>query len=162
MRHFILKILMPIAFLAGITLHANAQSTDVTLIVTKTNGEEQTYRLTGESQLYFENGETLVIDEGNGILQTYPLAQIRKIECAEVTGTSDDTSSGLQLFPNPSRNSFTIMGLRDTHLAHIYAIDGRLVKSFEATEGMMIDISELAEGMYLLHINGQTLKLMKL
>lgn len=162
MSHFMLKILMSIAFLTGIALHANAQSTDVTLIVTKTNGEEQRYQLTEESQLYFENGETLVIDEGNGVFQTHPLAQIRKIVCSEVTGTSDDTSSEVQLFPNPSRNSFTIMGLHDTYPAHIYAIDGRLVKSFEATEGMVIDISELAEGMYLLHINGQTLKLMKL
>ena len=47
-------------------------------------------------------------------------------------------------------------------MGKVIAIDGRLVKEFEASEGSVIDISGLSAGMYLLNINGQTLKLMKL
>jgi hypothetical protein len=161
MRHFLLKWLVLIVSLVGIAFQANAQSADVTLVVTTTDGMEQTYQLTEESQLYFENGEILVIEDGNSTI-TLPLSQIHKIVCAEVTGTSEHILSKLQLFPNPSRNSFLIFNLTGSHHASIYSLDGRLVKSFEAVEGQLIDISELAPGMYLLHIENQTFKIMKL
>ena len=162
MKQFFIKTLMFSAFLVGIIFQANAQGTDVTLVVTKTNGEEQIYQLTEESQLYFENGERLVIENGNSTTATFQLSQIRKIVCSEATDTPENPTTELQLFPNPSHNSFLIKNLQGSHPAQIYSLDGRLMKSFEATEGMVIDASELPEGMYLLQLNGQILKMMKL
>ena len=153
---------MLIALLAGNVFLANAQSTNVTLVVTTTDGVEQSYQLTEESQLYFENGERLVIEDGAGTTQTFQLANIQKLVCTEVTGIGESTASDLQLIPNPARDSFIIKNLQGSTQARIYSLDGRLMKSFEATEGMMVDISGLAKGMYLLHIDGQTLKMMKL
>ena len=162
MRHFFFKTLTLIVFLIGITFQANAQSTNVTLVVTKTNGEERFFQLTEESQLYFENGERLVIEDGNGTTTTFQLSQVRKIVCSEVTGTPENPTTELQLYPNPSHNNFLVKNLQGSHPAQIYSLDGRLMKSFEATEGMVIDASELPEGMYLLQLNGQILKMMKL
>ena len=146
--------------LTGFLFHGAAQN--VTLVVTTTNGEEQTYQLTETSQLYFNNSESLVIDGGTDTPTTIPLSQIRKIVCSEMTGMEENPASNPQIFPNPSWNSFLIKNLRTSCLAQIYALDGRLVKSFMAAEGMLVDISGMAPGMYLLHIDGQTLKLMKL
>ena len=162
MRNLFFKLLTLIAFLGGITFHATAQGTSVNLILTMTNGEEQTILLSDQSQLSFANGESLVIDDGSGTPMTFALAGIRKMVCAEVTDVQESTASQLLILPNPSRSHFIIRNLQGNGTARIYALDGRLMKSFEATEGLSVDISELSSGMYLLNIDGQTLKLMKL
>lgn len=146
--------------MAGFMLQAKAQN--VTLVVTNTNGTEQTYQLTEESQLHFENGERLVIENANGTNFIWQLSDIRKIVCAEMTGTEENTASKLQILPNPSHHQVYIKNLSGNSQGRIYTLDGRMVKAFEASEGMMLDISDLSEGMYLLNIDGQTLKLMKL
>lgn len=150
------------AFFLGFTFLTNAQSTNVTLVVTKTNGEELTYQLNAESQLYFENGDRIFIEDGTGTSVSFQLAEIRKLVCTDYANIGENIVSELQLTPNPVQNSFIINNLQNNLPARIYALDGRLVKSFTATEGQMIDISDLASGMYLLHIDGQTLKMMKL
>ncbi|MBQ3354854.1 MAG: T9SS type A sorting domain-containing protein [Bacteroidales bacterium] len=160
MKKKIVKALTLLCFMAGFMLQANAQN--VTLVVTNTNGSEQTYQLTEESQLHFENGERLVIETANGSNVTLQLSDIRKIVCSEMVGTEETAASKLQLLPNPSHNQVILKNLSGNCQGHIYTLDGRMVKAFEASEGMMLDISDLSEGMYLLNIDGQTLKLMKL
>ena len=161
MRPSFLKTLAFLALLFGLASMASAQ-TNVNLILTLTNGEEQTFLLSDQSQLSFENGEYLVINDGTDNTVSYPLNQIRKMVCAEILGATEQNDTKPQLFPNPSRDSFIIHNLQGTSPARIYALDGRLVKSFDAAEGTVVNISELSAGMYLLHVNGQTLKLMKL
>lgn len=153
------KPLLLLFFLAGFLLHVTAQN--VTLVVTTTNGEEQSFQLPQNGQLYFENGDQLIINDGTGTVATFQLANIQKMVCTEVTGIEENDTSALQLIPNPSRSHFFIKNLKSSTQARLYAIDGRLVKTFEATEGMMVDISDLNPGMYLLHIDGQTLKMIK-
>ena len=150
------------AFLIGIAFHGNAQGTNVSLVVTKIDGTEQTFQLDEESQLYFENGEQLVIKDMAGNTTSFGLDKIRKIVCSEVAGSQENSVSQLQIFPNPSHNKFIIRNLTKTSLARIYTLDGRLVKLFQAYDGMSVDVSDLTNGMYLMNINGQTLKLMKL
>ena len=157
MKKFLILLLF---FFAGFLLCGTAQN--VTLVVTNTDGTEQSFQLTDEGQLYFENGERLVIEDGTGTTATFQLANIRKLVCTEITGVGENATSDLLLIPNPSRNQFIINNLQNSCEARLYALDGRLVKSFIATEGMTVDISGLTPGMYLLHIDGQTLKMMKL
>lgn len=154
------KNLLLLFLFVGLAFHVNAQN--VTLIVTNTNGTEQTYQLTEESQLHFENGERLVIENANGSNVTLQLSDIRKIVCSEMVGTEENAASKLQILPNPSYNQVIIKNLSGNCQGRIYTLDGRMVKAFEASEGLMLDISDLSEGMYLLNIDGQTLKLMKL
>lgn len=153
------SLLLPF-FLLGLLFQAKAQN--VTLVVTNTNGTEQTYQLTEESQLHFENGERLVIENASGTNFTLQLSNIRKIVCAEMTDSEENLASKLQILPNPSHHQVLIKNLSSNGQGRIYTLDGRMVKAFEASDGMMLDISDLSEGMYLLNIDGQTLKLMKL
>ena len=146
--------------LAGFQLRGTAQN--VTLVVTTTQGQEQSYQLTDASQLFFENGDRLVIQDGTGTTATFQLADIRKLVCTEITSVNENNVSEIQLVPNPSHDRFIISNLQNESEARIYALDGRLIKLFKATEGMVVDISDLAPGMYLLHIDSQTLKMMKL
>ena len=147
-------------FMAGFLLRGTAQN--VTLVVTTTEGVEQTFQLTHDGQLFFENGDRLIIEDGTGTTASFQLANIRKLVCTEITGLNESNASELQLIPNPARDHFLISNLKNSCEARIYALDGRLMKTFMATEGMVVDISNLSSGMYLLHIDGQTLKMMKL
>ena len=162
MRHLFFKTLMLSVFLIGIAFQGNSQVTNVSLVVTKIDGTEQTFQLDEESQLYFENGDQLVIKDVAGNTTSFGLDKIRKIVCSEVAGAQESTASQLQIFPNPTHNSFIVRNLTGTGLARIYSLDGRLVKLFQAYDGMSVDVSDLTNGMYLMNINGQTLKLMKL
>lgn len=161
MRSFLSIFSLFILFFIGYPFQAKAQETNVTLIVTTTDGTEQTFQLTHEGQLYFEDGERLVIEDGTGSIATFQLGAIRKLVCTEITGVSESNASELLLTPNPSRDHFLISNLKNDCEARIYALDGRLMKTFNATESQVVDISELPQGMYLLHIDGQTLKMMK-
>lgn len=157
----IIRFLALVLFIqTGFLLRGTAQS--ITLVVTTTEGVEQTYQLTHEGQLFFENGDRLIIEDGTGTTASFQLANIRKLVCTEITSVSENNTSELLLTPNPTHDHFLIHHLNNPCEAHIYALDGRLMKTFMATEGMVVDINELAPGMYLLHLDGQTLKMMKL
>lgn len=162
MKSFKDKILILIVLVINTTLYSRAQDITVNLVVTTTNGTEQLFQLTEESQLLFEDGNRLIIRDIDGTTATFDLANIRKMVCTETTGTDESLTSDLQLLPNPFRDSFIIRNLQGQGSARIYTLDGRLVKTFMASEGQRVDISTLSQGMYLLHINGQTLKMMKL
>lgn len=162
MRSFLFSILLFILFFIGLPFQAKTQETNVMLIVTTNDGTEQTFQLSHEGQLYFEDGERLVIEDGTGSVTTFQLGTIRKLVCTEITGVNESNASELLLTPNPTRDHFLVSNLKNSCEARIYALDGRLMKTFMATEGMVVDISNMSSGMYLLHIDGQTLKMMKL
>lgn len=154
------KAILLLVLLTGFLLFGTAQN--INLIVTTNDGTEQTFQMTDESQLYFNGDDRLVIEEGMGSVVTFQLSEIRKIVCSEFTGVNENDETALQISPNPSQHYFVLNNLQDSQQGRIYTLDGRMVKEFEATEGSVVDISDFPQGMYLLHINGQTLKLMKL
>ena len=158
----VIKILIINILSINIASFVQAQDITVNLVVTTTDGADHLFQMTEESQLFFEDGNRLVIRDIDGTTVSFDLASIRKMACTETTGTDENLTSDLQLLPNPSRDCFIIRNLQGESTARVYTLDGRLVKTFLASEGQRIDISELSQGMYLLHLNGQTLKLMKL
>ena len=138
-----------------------AQSTQI--VVFLNDGTEQTYYLTEADRLYFEDNTKLVIEEViNKSAVTIPLADIRKITCNEYVGLAEESSQELAIFPNPVHDVLTLRNLQGKQNVSIYAIDGRLVKSFETSENQIVDISDLPIGLYLVKTQTQTLKMIKL
>ena len=119
--------------------------------------------MTEADRLYFEDNTKLVIEEvATKSTTTIPLADIRKITCEEYVVTEENQDQSLAIFPNPVNDVFMLRNLASTQTVSIYAIDGRLVKSFEATEGQTVSISELPVGLYLVKTQSCTLKMIKL
>lgn len=154
------KAILLLFLLAGCLFHGMAQF--VALTVTTNDGVEQTYQLTHEGQLYFVDGNRLVIEDGVGTTATYQLSNLRKLVCTEYANVDETSATTPLILPNPVRDNFLITNLQEACEARIYALDGRLVKSLTATDGMRVDISDLAPGMYLLNIECKTIKMMKL
>lgn len=153
--------LLLIAFVFGMFFRMTAQSTQ--LVVFLNDGSEQTYYMAGTDRLYFEDNTKLVIEEvSTKSTVTIPLADIRKITCNEMVNTTENPESALNIFPNPVHNALTFRNIQGKQTVCIYALDGRLAKRFEVSADQVIDISELPIGLYLVKIQTQTLKIIKL
>lgn len=164
MKLILKKVALLAALVVGIAFPMAAQSTYVHLVITLNDGTEETYDMLNTSYMYFDNGEKLVITETiDGMTAvTYPLADIRKITCQEVEGTEENTDLNIAVFPNPTHDKVTFRNVRGKQTVKIYALDGRLMKSFQVTDSQTVDISMLPQGLYLVNIDYNTFKMMKL
>lgn len=157
----IIKVLLLLLFLAGSQFYGDAQSTQI--IVFLNDGTEQTYNLSEADRLYFEDNTKLVIEEvATKSAVTIPLADIRKITCEEYVGTEENYNPDVTVYPNPVHNTMTFHNLNGKETIRIYALDGRLLKSFEISGSQTIDISDLSIGLYLVKTQSCTLKMIKL
>ena len=148
----------------GLCINLSAQSTQMTIYMN--NGGERSYDMTENDRVYFENNETLVVEIAvyNKDLRSdrFNLADIRKITCQEVEGLSEGSNTSVCLVPNPVHDAFMLRNLNGKETLHIFALDGRMVMSVEASENQLIDISDLPVGLYLVKTEHQTLKMIKL
>ena len=149
------------AFVFGLFFRMTAQS--IQIVVFLNDGTEQTYNLSEADRLYFEDNTKLVIEEGlTKSPVTIPLADIRKITCSETEGTTENPDLDLGIFPNPVHDVLTFRNLQGKQSISLYALDGRLIKSFEAYGNQAVDVSDLPMGLYLVKTQTRTLKMIKL
>ena len=161
MKHLLQHGLLLVTLTLGFVLHLTAQSTQMTIRMN--DGNEHIYCMSENDRVYFENNEILVVEiNDNAKLDRFNLADIRKITCSEVEGFSEPSSTSIYLSPNPVHDAFMFRNLNGKEALHIYALDGRLVKSTEVSENQYVDISELPIGLYLVKTERQTFKMIKL
>ena len=127
------------------------------------DGTERTYYMSEDDRVYFEDNEALVVEIApTAKSERFNLADIRKITCSETEGVSEETSTPIWLSPNPVHDFVILHNLSDRQSVSIYALDGRVLKSLEATEDQRIDISDLPVGLYLVKTQSCILKMIKL
>ena len=160
MKSIFKRGLLLLAFILGLAFHLAAQSTQMTIHFN--DGTERSYYMSENDRVYFEDNETLVVELAPTKSDRFNLADIRKITCAETEGVSEVSNASVQLFPNPSHDAFLLRNLNERQTVCIYALDGRIMKSFETTVDQWIDISDLPIGLYLVKTEHQTLKMIKL
>ena len=163
MKRWIKKGFLLVVLAIGTVLQLSAQ---IEVTVWMNNGAVQSYLMTESDRMYFEDNETLVIEIAvydKGVRSDrFHLDDIRKITCSETENVSEASSASVYLSPNPVHNAFMISNLNGKETIHIYALDGRLVKSIEASENQLVDISDFPIGIYLVKTEHQTLKMIKL
>lgn len=161
MKRLINRGLLLLALIMGMAFGMEAQSTQV--VVTLNDGTEQNYTMTESDRMYFEDNTILVIEihEYKNTVKI-PLADIRKLTCLETEGTNENGATALSIFPNPVHDALVIRNLQGSQIVSIYALDGRLMKTFAASGEQAIDISDLAMGIYLVKTESATLKMIKL
>ena len=155
------RALILAAFIIGMMLPLAAQTTQV--VVAMHDGTQQSFYLSEEDRMYFEDNAKLVIEEGfTKSTVKIPLADIRKMTCHEMDGTLENTDTEVIIFPNPTQNTLTIRNTSDKQTVSIYALDGRLMKSLEVSGDITIDIADWAAGLYFVKTQSSTLKMVKL
>ena len=152
--------LLLLACTLGLVFPLTAQSTLMTIHFN--DGTERSYYMSENDRVYFEDNETLVVELAPTKSDRFNLADIRKITCAETENVSETSSASVQLFPSPAHDVFLLRNLKERQTVSIYALDGRILKSFETAGDQWIDISDLPIGLYLVKTEHQTLKMIKL
>ena len=160
MKSIFKRGLLLLAFILGLAFHLAAQSTQMTIHFN--DGTERSYYMSENDRVYFEDNETLVVELAPTKSDRFNLADIRKITCDKSESVSEVSNASVQLFPNPSHDAFLLRNLNERQTVCIYALDGRIMKSFETTVDQWIDISDLPIGLYLVKTEHQTLKMIKL
>lgn len=160
MKRIIQYGLLLAAFTLGLFFNLEAQSTQMTIYMN--DGTERIYYMTEDDRVYFEDNEWLVISIAPTKSDRYNLAEIRKVTCSETEGMIEETDASVFLSPNPVHDAFMIHNLGDRQPVSIYALDGRLLKTLEASSDQPIDISDLPVGLYLVKTESRTLKIIKL
>ena len=157
---FLRQVLLLLVLTLGLMFQAAAQPTQ--MVVTLTDGSELTLTMSENDRFYFEDNTNLVIETGNKGVTRIALSAIRKISCTELTGQPENLNAEISLMPNPAHDAVKLVGIDGVQTVNIYAIDGRLMQSFEATSDQTIDISRLPIGLYLVRTQSTTLKMIKL
>lgn len=153
--------LMLIMLIIGMAYSIAAQSTH--MVVTMNDGSVQTYSMMESGRVYFEDNTYLVIDEGTGkAVVRILMSDIRKITCEEEVGLNENPAAEISILPNPVHDVLILHNLDGKQTVSIYAIDGRLMRIFEASDNETIDVSAFPVGLYLVRTQSSTLKMIKL
>lgn len=109
----------------------------------------------------------LVSGSSCGVLRLYNDAdKTNEVAASLCTTSTDDVNlEDLVIYPNPTTETFQIKNDGLVASISLYNIVGRLVQSFNHSDGMIHDVASLRSGMYLVRLedkNGDVLKSMRL
>jgi hypothetical protein len=88
---------------------------------------------------------------------------IRSFVVRTFTGINDIQERPLLVYPNPAVSDIHLLNLdNQIHVAAVYAVTGQLMleKPVSAADNKL-DVSILRQGVYVLRLNGQTIKFTK-
>jgi len=107
-------------------------------------------------------GETVVatVDDGSTTLtQGFQQSNLA------ITAIKEEEESFYHVFPNPTRNVFTIKNTKNTEVttvASLYQLDGKKIKDVSInTTSTQVNIADLPAGTYLLTINHYSFRILK-
>lgn len=151
--------------IAGIGLsNLNAQS----LVLKAVDGTENAKQLAILKKISFSNSN-LLVDYKNGSTDTYSLSNVRKVYFKSATTATEipilsENTAKLTVYPNPVRDVLYLQNAPEGNFtAYIYRMDVVLMTAIEVSAGSKsINVAHLSGGLYLLKINNQTCKFIKL
>lgn len=132
--------------------------------ITYYDGSNQTFNVAATGKLYFETDNFFVKTDGNTTPTTIPVNIIRKITFSNAlaTATFGKNVSNLMLYPNPSSEVIRIKSeVQEALKTKIYSSTGQLFLQGTYQSNQDIDVSSLASGLYLIQVNGLTIKFSK-
>lgn len=136
--------------------------------VTLLDNTEQNYTVESTGKIWF-SGSNLVINTDNTLTPTtIPLSNIRKITfdgSGNTSGVKEVTKNKetISIFPNPTNDYFDIEAEGASSLSvYIYNTKGSQVAKGIYKSGERVNVSNLIPGIYVVVINNQSFKLIKI
>lgn len=135
------------------------------VLVTYYDGTSQGFNVETSGKLYFTSDNLNVKISGTTTTPTtIPVTIIRKITFSTTlsTTTFGENKNNLVLYPNPSSNVFRIKSdVAEELKINIYSLQGQLVQHGIYQSDEDINVSHLSSGLYLVQVNGLTIKFSK-
>jgi len=143
----------------------NLQSQTVSLGIMKWDNSDKSVDVNSLRKITFGSGN-LILNYQTGNVENVPASSIRKMVFTSVTGVNDlhvDTKS-LVVYPNPGIDYISLKNLPAGDLqVTVYTLCGNQLLNLQHYSNVdQINISELTKGVYIIKVNNQALKFMKL
>lgn len=132
--------------------------------VTYYDGTIQGFNVTTAGKLYFASDNLYVKLDGTTTPTTIPVTIIRKITFGATLSNTyfGENKNNLVLYPNPSSDVFRIKSdVAEDLKVEIYSLQGQLVQKGNYQSDQDIDVTNLSSGLYLVQVNGLTMKFRK-
>ena len=133
------------------------------LVVEALDGTTQVYDMAVVSKLDFTTSGSLKVLKTDGTADTKAISETRKVvfsaEDAPSTAIAETSASTLKVYPNPAKNEITVEGANDDIL--IFSANGSLVSTTKAADKAVINVSSLADGVYVLRSGDSSARIIK-
>lgn len=135
------------------------------LVVEALDGTTQVYDMAVVSKLDFTTSGSLKVLKTDGTADTKAISATRKVVFsaadAPITAISESSkASALKVYPNPAKNEITVEGASDDIL--IFSANGGLVSTTKAADKAVINVSSLADGVYVLRSGKSAARIIKI
>lgn len=132
------------------------------LVLLKSDGTQQLQDIATIGKLVFVGDDMQLVSHDGAVLTQEAISNIRKITFAETgnAGTAVENVEGnnqIVIYPNPTQDILHIHGIEVQDL-RVYDLQGRLLKTENGTQ---VNVSNLAEGTYLLQVGTQVVRFIK-
>ena len=134
------------------------------LVVEALDGTTQVYDMAVVSKLDFTTSGSLKVLKTDGTADTKAISETRKVvfsaEDAPTTAISESSKvSALKVYPNPARSEITVEGAENDIL--IFSANGGLVSTTKAADKAVVNVSSLADGVYVLRSGKSAARIIK-
>ena len=133
------------------------------LVVEALDGTTQVYDMAAVSRLDFTTSGSLKVLKTDGTADTKAISETRKVvfstENVSAVSEADFKASVLKVYPNPAKNEITVEGASDDIL--IFSANGGLVSTTKAADKAVINVSSLADGVYVLRSGKSAARIIK-
>lgn len=134
------------------------------VVVTYYDGTTQGFNVNIAGKLYFASDNLFVKLDETTPPTTIPVTIIQKITFSSTLATTNfgANKNNLVLYPNPSSDYFKIKSDTNEELKiNIYSLQGQLVHQGNYQSDEDINVSNFSSGLYLVQVNGLTIKFSK-
>ena len=133
------------------------------LVVEALDGTTQVYDMAAVSKLDFTTSGSLKVVKTDGTADTKAISKTRKVvfstENVSAVSEADSKASVLKVYPNPAKSEITVEGAENDIL--IFSANGGLVSTTKAADKTVINVSSLADGVYVLRSGKSAARIIK-
>ena len=153
-----------VAFLAAILCQGAFADLKTELTVVEFDSKSHVYKIEESGELSFEEKSLVIKENEKSEAKVLSLGNITKLLIKEVSAVNDlsSDSQSITLYPNPASSEIFISGFEGVQTVEIYSISGVLAMKTTAENGSVINISNLRQGIYIVKVDGKTVKLCKI
>ena len=151
------------AILVMLTLFGRV-SAQVGLTVVNNDGTQRSLDLESDGEIYITTDYMVVMTSATtGNTVSFDIANIRKVLFGDNVKINDVRNSApLLLYPSPATDFFTVSGVgSEPKTMTIYDVHGRKVMQTDCKDGDIVDISHLANDIYLVRVADSFSKIIK-
>ena len=139
-------------------------SAETSLFIDYLFDDESEFALSVIGRIEIKDEVFRLIDVKGEVLASCDLYEVRKIVFQESSVNTDNLDmSSITVYPNPTQDVLFIEGLKINDVVRVYSLEGKLLAMSEADNNgvVMLSVSNLSEGVYLLQVGVEIVKFIK-